>query len=45
MLQRNLAVKKAPQRWQHNQQDGSFDVILTFEERVFDAVLEGEHEH
>ena len=41
MLQRNADVKKAPQRWQENANDGEFDVIVTFEERVFDAVIEG----
>ncbi|GAQ81768.1 RNA polymerase II subunit A C-terminal domain phosphatase SSU72 [Klebsormidium nitens] len=40
MLQRNMAVKGAPQRWQDNHEDGFFDIVLTFEERVFDAVLE-----
>ncbi|PIN10168.1 Phosphoprotein phosphatase [Handroanthus impetiginosus] len=49
MLKRNLAVKNAPQRWQENAADGTFDVVLTFEEKVFDMVLEGlsvyEHHH
>ncbi|KAJ3671424.1 hypothetical protein LUZ60_007503 [Juncus effusus] len=40
MLKRNLGVKNAPQRWQDNSSDGWFDVVLTFEERVFDLVLE-----
>lgn len=40
MLKRNLNVKKAPQRWQDNAADGAFDVVLTFEERVFDSVVE-----
>ncbi|KAL3529447.1 hypothetical protein ACH5RR_008769 [Cinchona calisaya] len=43
MLKRNLAVKSAPQRWQDNAADGSFDVVLTFEEKVFDMVLEDLH--
>lgn len=41
MLKRNLSVKLAPQRWQENAADGTFDVVLTFEEKVFDMVLEG----
>ncbi|KAB2631186.1 RNA polymerase II subunit A C-terminal domain phosphatase SSU72-like [Pyrus ussuriensis x Pyrus communis] len=40
MLKRNLGVKLAPQRWQDNAADGSFDVVLTFEEKVFDMVIE-----
>ncbi|KAM3319485.1 RNA polymerase II subunit A C-terminal domain phosphatase SSU72 isoform X1 [Capsicum chacoense] len=40
MLKRNLSVKLAPQRWQENSADGPFDVVLTFEEKVFDLVLE-----
>ncbi|KAF8018990.1 hypothetical protein BT93_H3770 [Corymbia citriodora subsp. variegata] len=40
MLKRNMSVKLAPQRWQDNSPDGPFDVVLTFEEKVFDMVLE-----
>ncbi|XP_062203106.1 uncharacterized protein LOC133905356 [Phragmites australis] len=40
MLKRNASVKLAPQRWQDNAGDGVFDMILTFEERVFDLVVE-----
>ncbi|KAE8652487.1 RNA polymerase II subunit A C-terminal domain phosphatase SSU72 [Cucumis sativus] len=40
MLKRNAAVKTAPQRWQDNAADGSFDVVFTFEEKVFDMVIE-----
>lgn len=40
MLRRNLAIKEAPQRWQENASDGVFDVVLTFETRVFDMVIE-----
>ncbi|CAI7754544.1 unnamed protein product [Closterium sp. NIES-54] len=40
MLKRNLAVKEAPQKWQDNAADGPFDVVITFEERVFDMVIE-----
>ncbi|RWW70378.1 hypothetical protein BHE74_00021946, partial [Ensete ventricosum] len=41
MLKRNLGVKNAPQRWQNNAADGCFDVVMTFEEKVFDTVIEG----
>ncbi|KAL1824780.1 hypothetical protein DCAR_0312882 [Daucus carota subsp. sativus] len=40
MLKRNLGVKTAPQRWQDNAADGVFDVVITFEEKVFDMVME-----
>uniref|UniRef100_A0A7I4CXG0 RNA polymerase II subunit A C-terminal domain phosphatase SSU72 n=1 Tax=Physcomitrium patens TaxID=3218 RepID=A0A7I4CXG0_PHYPA len=40
MLKRNLGVKEAPQRWQDNAADGAFDVVFTFEERVFDMVID-----
>ncbi|PKA57372.1 RNA polymerase II subunit A C-terminal domain phosphatase SSU72 [Apostasia shenzhenica] len=40
MLKRNYSVKTAPQRWQENAVDGRFDVIFTFEEKVFDTVIE-----
>ncbi|XP_010260444.1 PREDICTED: RNA polymerase II subunit A C-terminal domain phosphatase SSU72 [Nelumbo nucifera] len=40
MLKRNSSVKLAPQRWQENAADGSFDVVFTFEEKVFDMVIE-----
>ncbi|RWR93735.1 RNA polymerase II subunit A C-terminal domain-containing protein [Cinnamomum micranthum f. kanehirae] len=43
MLKRNSTVKPAPQRWQENASDGSFDVVLTFEEKVFDMVVEDLH--
>lgn len=42
MLKRNLGVKNAPQRWQDNAADGCFDVVMTFEEKVFDIVIEGQ---
>lgn len=41
MLKRNSGVKLAPQRWQENAADGTFDVVITFEEKVFDMVIEG----
>lgn len=40
MLKRNMQVKEAPQKWQDNAADGPYDVIITFEERVFDIVNE-----
>ncbi|GBG65765.1 hypothetical protein CBR_g52356 [Chara braunii] len=43
MLKRNGLVKRAPQRWQDNAEDGQFDVVFTFEERVFDMVVEDLH--
>ncbi|KAA8542872.1 hypothetical protein F0562_024024 [Nyssa sinensis] len=43
MLKRNSTVKPAPQRWQENAADGSFDVVFTFEEKVFDMVVEDLH--
>ncbi|GMI90391.1 hypothetical protein like AT1G73820 [Hibiscus trionum] len=43
MLKRNLSVKLAPQRWQDNAADGYFDIVFTFEEKVFDMVLEDLH--
>ncbi|XP_073127535.1 uncharacterized protein [Henckelia pumila] len=43
MLKRNVGVKTAPQRWQENASDGVFDVVLTFEEKVFDMVVEDLH--
>lgn len=39
MLQRNASVKKAPQRWQDR--DKHFDIVFCFEDRVFNAVIEG----
>ncbi|KAI4330116.1 hypothetical protein MLD38_028422 [Melastoma candidum] len=43
MLKRNYSVKAAPQRWQDNDSDGVFDMVMTFEEKVFDMVLEDLH--
>ena len=41
MLKRISLVKIAPQRWQDNATDGPFDVVFTFEKKVFDMVVEG----
>lgn len=38
MLDRNAKIKKAPEQWRDAQD--RFDVIITFEERVFKAVVE-----
>eukprot|EP01114_Cavostelium_apophysatum_P023849 TRINITY_DN9116_c0_g1_i1.p1 TRINITY_DN9116_c0_g1~~TRINITY_DN9116_c0_g1_i1.p1 ORF type:complete len:196 (-),score=24.34 TRINITY_DN9116_c0_g1_i1:15-602(-) len=38
MLQRNMKVKPAPERFQDEKRH--FDVIITFEDRVFDSVVE-----
>ncbi|XWS66279.1 hypothetical protein CRYUN_Cryun05aG0185800 [Craigia yunnanensis] len=43
MLKRNSSVKLAPQRWQDNAADGSFDIVFTFEEKVFNMVIEDLH--
>ncbi|KAL3617610.1 hypothetical protein CASFOL_037931 [Castilleja foliolosa] len=43
MLKRNVGVKTAPQHWQDNAADGIFDVVLTFEEKVFYMVVEDVH--
>lgn len=41
MLKRNLAVKEAPERWQDSAADGSFDIVVCFEQKVFELVIEG----
>ena len=41
MATRNMGVKTAPERWQDNVAE-RFDVVVTFEQGVFDRVLEGE---
>lgn len=38
MLQRNMGIKKGPQRWQ-NHRHVSVDVAVTFEERVLERVV------
>jgi len=38
MLERNMRVKEAPERWQDEKRH--FDIVIAFEERVFDALVE-----
>lgn len=42
LCQRGAAVKKAPQRWQDQTSEfvGQHDIVIAFEERIFDAVVE-----
>jgi len=39
MLARNASVKPTPERWQTHSARERFDVVLCFEERVFDLVI------
>ena len=38
MLERNMKIKSGPQRWQEHSEE--LDVVVCFEERVFDNVVE-----
>jgi RNA polymerase II subunit A C-terminal domain phosphatase SSU72 len=42
LCRRGASVKKAPQRWQDTPSDfvSHHDVVIAFEERIFDAVIE-----
>ena len=39
MLKRNMGVKPAPERWQDSAV--AFDVVVTFEERIMEQLLDG----
>ncbi|KAK5575020.1 hypothetical protein RB653_010275 [Dictyostelium firmibasis] len=39
MLERNISVKLAPEKWQEEQQT-KFEIVYTFDQRVYDAVIE-----
>ena len=39
MLARNASVKTAPERW-HTERHHTFDVVIAFEDRVFDALVD-----
>ncbi|CAN0552937.1 unnamed protein product, partial [Ectocarpus sp. 8 AP-2014] len=43
LLERNATTKRAPERWQSldGEHVASFDVVVCFESRVFDLVVEG----
>lgn len=43
LLERDAATKRAPERWQalDSEEVASFDVVVCFESRVFDLVVEG----
>ena len=45
LLERDAVTKRAPERWQalESQEVASFDVVVCFESRVFDLVVEGTH--
>eukprot|EP00281_Chroomonas_sp_CCMP1168_P028009 CAMPEP_0206252892 /NCGR_PEP_ID=MMETSP0047_2-20121206/22858_1 /ASSEMBLY_ACC=CAM_ASM_000192 /TAXON_ID=195065 /ORGANISM="Chroomonas mesostigmatica_cf, Strain CCMP1168" /LENGTH=181 /DNA_ID=CAMNT_0053679059 /DNA_START=14 /DNA_END=559 /DNA_ORIENTATION=- len=40
MLERNVTVKTAPERWHDMDKKEAFDVVFTYEARVFDGVLQ-----
>lgn len=40
LVRRNASIKKCPQRFQ-DEKSIQFDIIFTFEDRVFEIVVEG----
>lgn len=42
MLERNVELKHAPERWQEIKDPHQYDVIICFESRVFEHLNEGE---
>ena len=43
MLERNVKIKDVPERWQEHKNVAKFEVVVCFEERVFDILLEDLH--
>jgi len=41
MLTRNQGIKKAPEHWREEKSPQRFDLIICFEQRVFDSLVEG----
>lgn len=41
MAERNTSIKPHPERWQDTRDIDALDVVFCFQERVFDALVEG----
>lgn len=41
MIERNAKIKNAPEKWQEHPNAHIYDIIICFEERVYEAVIEG----
>jgi RNA polymerase II subunit A C-terminal domain phosphatase SSU72 len=39
MLERDIKVKRGPKKWQSRRRDEVFDVVVAFEQRVYDIVV------